>query len=107
MRPRKRSVRPVLAVVLIVAASGSYAIAVPPADTPDRPHSENMQLLGASLRAGAVTGPLPVGPGTVPWTLGTRTWRSGAGFAIQGRYDGFRVVDIRSCRNPREPTSSV
>jgi hypothetical protein len=102
MRPGKRSVLSVLAFALITVASGAYAAAVPPEDTPDRPHSENMRLLGASLRAGAVTGPPPVGPGTVPWDTRNTDLAFWGKRAIQGRYDGFRVVDIRSSRNPRE-----
>jgi hypothetical protein len=102
MRPGKRSVLPVLAVVLMIAAAGSYAVAVPPEDTPDRPHSPNMHLLGASLRAGAVTGPPPVGPGTVPWDTRNTDLAFWGRLAIQGRYDGFRVIDIRSPANPRE-----
>jgi hypothetical protein len=102
MRPGKRSVLAVLAVVVMIAAAASYAVAVPPEDTPDRPHSPNMHLLGASLRAGAVTGPPPVGPGTVPWDTRNTDLAFWGKLAIQGRYDGFRVIDIRSPGNPRE-----
>jgi hypothetical protein len=102
MRPGKRSVLAVLAIVVTIAAAGSYAVAVPPEDTPDRPHSQNMHLLGASLRAGAVTGPPPVGPGTVPWDTRNTDLAFWGNLAIQGRYDGFRVIDIRAPGNPRE-----
>jgi hypothetical protein len=102
MRPGKRSALSVLAVVLVIAASAAYAAAVPPEDTPDRPHSDNMHLLGASLRAGAVTGPPPVGPGTVPWDTRNTDLAFWEKLAIQGRYDGFRIVDIRAPGNPRE-----
>jgi hypothetical protein len=102
MRPGKRSVLAVLAIVVTIAAVGSYAVAVPPEDTPDRPHSQNMHLLGASLRAGAVTGPPPVGPGTVPWDTRNTDLAFWGKLAIQGRYDGFRVIDIRAPGNPRE-----
>jgi hypothetical protein len=102
MRPGKRSVPAVLAIVVTIAAAGSYAVAVPPEDTPDRPHSQNMHLLGASLRAGAVTGPPPVGPGTVPWDTRNTDLAFWGNLAIQGRYDGFRVIDIRAPGNPRE-----
>jgi hypothetical protein len=102
MRPGKRSALPVLALVLIIAAWGSYAAAAPPGDTPDRPHSQNLHLLGASLRAGAVTGPPPAGPGTVPWDTRNTDLAFWGQRAIQGRYDGFRVIDIRSPGDPRE-----
>jgi hypothetical protein len=102
MRPGKRSVLSALAFALIAVASSAYAATVPPEDTPDRPHSDNMRLLGASLRAGAVTGPPPVGPGTVPWDTRNTDLAFWGRRAIQGRYDGFRVVDIRSPRNPSE-----
>jgi hypothetical protein len=102
MRLGKRSVLAVLAVVVLSAAAGSYAVAVPPEDTPDRPHSQNMHLLGASLRAGAVTGPPPAGPGTVPWDTRNTDLAFWGRLAIQGRYDGFRVIDIRAPGNPRE-----
>ncbi|HKH18013.1 MAG TPA: hypothetical protein VKA57_10840 [Solirubrobacteraceae bacterium] len=61
-----------------------------------------MHLLGSSLRAGAVTGPPPAGPGTVPWDTRNTDLAFWGNTAIQGRYDGFRVVDIRSPGNPRE-----
>ena len=67
MRPGKRRALSILPLALIIAATISYgAAAAPPEDTADRPHTQNMHLLGASLRAGAVTGPPPVGPGDVP-----------------------------------------
>jgi hypothetical protein len=78
------------------------AAAVPPDDTPDRPHSRNMHLLGSSLRPGAVTGPPPVGPGTVPWDTRNTDLAFWGKTAIQGRYDGFRVIDVRAPGNPRE-----
>ena len=102
MRPGKRSALPVLASVLVIAASGSSAAAAPPDDTSDRPHSQNMHLLGSSLRAGAVTGPPPAGPGTVPWDTRNTDLAFWGKRAIQGRYDGFRVIDIKSPGNPRE-----
>jgi len=102
MRPGKRSALPVLAFVLTIAAFVSYAAAAPPDDTSDRPHSQNMHLLGSSLRAGAVTGPPPVGPGTVPWDTRNTDLAFWGKTAIQGRYDGFRVIDIRAPGNPRE-----
>jgi hypothetical protein len=68
MRPGKRLAFPVALVLILFAAMPSGAAGKQhPADTPDRPHSVNMVLVGASLRPGAVTGPPPVGPGTVPW----------------------------------------
>src|ERR671910_2255075 len=102
MRHAKRSALPILAFVLATVAYGSYAAAGPPDDTPDRPHSQNMHLLGSSLRAGAVTGPPPVGPGTVPWDTRNTDLAFWGDRAIQGRYDGFRVIDIRAPGNPKE-----
>ncbi|HET9544053.1 MAG TPA: hypothetical protein VFO88_00610, partial [Gaiellaceae bacterium] len=93
----------------LVAALLALAVAVPLAawaapryDTPDRPHSKNMHLIGASLRAGAVTGPPPAGPGTVPWDTRNTDLAFWGDLAIQGRYDGFRVIDIKAPGNPRE-----
>ncbi len=101
MRLRKRSALPVLVLVLTVAVPYGLA-AGSPGDTPDRPHSQNMHLLGASLRAGAVTGPPPVGPGEVPWDTRNTDLAFWGNTLIQGRYDGFRVIDIRAPGNPRE-----
>ncbi|HEU4450946.1 MAG TPA: hypothetical protein VFR63_13330 [Gaiellaceae bacterium] len=95
---------PALALILTIAAVAvPYGGAAgPPDDTPERPHSENMHLLGSSLRAGAVTGPPPAGPGTVPWDTRNTDLAFWGKTAIQGRYDGFRVVDIRAPGKPRE-----
>jgi hypothetical protein len=93
----------VLALVLVIATSVVYAAAAaPPGDTPDRPHSQNMHLLGASLRPGAVIGPPPVGPGDVPWDTRNTDLAFWGKTVIQGRYDGFRVIDIAAPGNPRE-----
>ena len=103
MRPGKRLVLPVVAAVLVVyAAVPSGAAAQHPADTPDRPHSDNMELVGASLRPGAVTGPPPAGPGEVPWDTRNTDLAFWGKTVIQGRYDGFRVIDVRSPRRPEE-----
>jgi hypothetical protein len=103
MRTRKRPALSILGLGLIVAATLAYtAAAAPPDDTADRPHSQNMHLLGSSLRPGAVTGPPPVGPGDVPWDTRNTDLAFWGGRAIQGRYDGFRVLDIRAPGNPRE-----
>ena len=49
---------PVLALALTIAVAVPLgAASPPPEDTADRPHSENMRLVGASLAPGAVTGP--------------------------------------------------
>jgi len=101
MRLRKRSALPVLVLLLTVAVPIGLA-AVSPFDTPDRPHSDNMELLGASLRAGAVTGPPPAGPGDVPWDTRNTDLAFWGKTVIQGRYDGFRVIDVRSPRHPKE-----
>jgi hypothetical protein len=105
MRSRRRLALPVFAFILVisfVAVPYSGATKPPPEDTPDRPHSDNMILLGASLRAGAVTGPPPVGPGTVPWDTRNTDLAFWGKTVIQGRYDGFRVVDVRNLRKPKE-----
>jgi hypothetical protein len=77
-------------------------VAAPPDDTADRPHTQNMHLLGSSLRAGAVTGPPPLGPGDVPWDTRNTDLAFWGKTAIQGRYDGFRVHDISAPGNPNE-----
>jgi hypothetical protein len=93
----------VLAVALALAVALPYgAAAAPPEDTSDRPHSQNMHLIGASLRAGAVTGPPPAGPGDVPWDTRNTDLAFWGDLVIQGRYDGFRVIDARAPGNPRE-----
>ncbi len=102
MRPWKRLAVPVLAFVATILVAVPYGAALPPDDTADRPHSQNMHLLGSSLRAGAVTGPPPVGPGTVPWDTRNTDLAFWGKNAIQGRYDGFRVLDIRAPGNPTE-----
>ena len=66
MNPAKRPYLTLIVAVVIALAIPTGAGAVPPDDTPDRPHSQNMHLIGSSLRPGAVTGPPPVGPGDVP-----------------------------------------
>ena len=73
MRGGTRLLLSVLPFVLAIAA----VVSIPAAanDSSDRPHSPNMQLLGSSLRAGAVTGPPPVGPGT--GSVGHAEHRSG------------------------------
>jgi hypothetical protein len=81
------------AAVAVALAIPTGAAAVPPDDTPDRPHSQNMHLIGSSLRAGAVTGPPPVGPGDVPWDTRNTDLAFWGDTVIQGRYDGFRVID--------------
>ena len=105
MRPGKRFALSVLAAValtFVVAAPSGAAKPPHPDDTADRPHSDNMVLVGTSLRPGAVLGPPPAGPGTVPWdTRNTDLafWRE---TVIQGRYDGFRVIDVSNRKKPRE-----
>ena len=102
MRPRKRLALPLLALAATVLVAVPFGLALPPDDTADRPHSQNMHLLGSSLRAGAVTGPPPVGPGTVPWDTRNTDLAFWGDIAIQGRYDGFRVLDVRAAGNPQE-----
>jgi hypothetical protein len=88
--------------VVTALAIPSWATAAPPDDTPDRPHSQNMHLIGSSLRAGAVTGPPPVGPGDVPWDTRNTDLAFWGDTVIQGRYDGFRVIDASAPGNPAE-----
>lgn len=103
MRTRHRPAPAILAVAALSAGALAFgAAAAPRDDTSDRPHSQNMHLLGSSLRAGAVTGPPPVGPGDVPWDTRNTDLAFWGKTAIQGRYDGFRVIDIKAPGNPRE-----
>jgi hypothetical protein len=105
MRPPRRLALPVLAVVVVLSAAvptGAAGQPRHPADTPDRPHSDDMVLMGASLRPGAVTGPLPAGPGSVPWDTRNTDLAFWDETVIQGRYDGFRVIDVSSPRRPEE-----
>src|SRR5918992_1175827 len=93
----------VVAVALtFVATAPSGAAGQQPPRDPQRPHTGNMELVGQSLRAGAVTGPPPAGPGTVTWdTRNTDLafWRK---TVIQGRYDGSGITDVSNPRRPRE-----
>ncbi|HEX6234565.1 MAG TPA: hypothetical protein VFZ63_15670 [Jiangellaceae bacterium] len=103
MRPRNRRYVPaIIAAVVILLALPFGAVATPPDDTPDRPHSQNMHLIGSSLRAGAVTGPPPAGPGDVPWDTRNTDLAFWGSTVIQGRYDGFRVIDAKAPGNPKE-----
>src|SRR5688572_21516642 len=102
MRFRKRPTLRALLVGAIAATAVPLALAAPPDDTPDRPHTKNMHLLGSSLRAGAVTGPPPTGPGTVPWDTRNTDLAFWGKTAIQGRYDGFRIIDFTNKQKPEE-----
>lgn len=103
MRSGKRFLLPVLGLALIILVAVPYgAASPPPEDTADRPHSDNLRLIGASLRAGAVTGPPPAGPGTVPWDTRNTDMAFWGKTAIQGRYDGFRIVDFTNKKKPVE-----
>jgi hypothetical protein len=92
--------------VLIVACAVAFAVpgtaAAQQRPEPQGPHSDNMRLMGASLRPGAVTGPPPAGPGTVPWDTRNTDLAFWGDRVIQGRYDGFRMIDVRKARRPRE-----
>ncbi|HSK14835.1 MAG TPA: hypothetical protein VK915_01565 [Gaiellaceae bacterium] len=103
MRSGKPRALPVLALVLVaVIAVPLGGAAGPPDDTADRPHSQNMHLIGSSLKAGAVTGPPPAGPGEVPWDTRNTDLAFWGTTTIQGRYDGFRVIDVQAPGNPRD-----
>lgn len=104
MRPGKRlALLPALALALTILVAVPYgAASPPPEDTADRPHSDNLRLIGASLRAGAVTGPPPTGPGTVPWDTRNTDMAFWGKTAVQGRYDGFRIVDFTNKKKPVE-----
>jgi len=104
VNPGKRTYLTLIVAVVIALAIPTGAGAVPPDDTPNRPHSQNMHLIGSSLRAGAVTGPPPVGPGDVPWDTRNTDLAFWGDTVIQGRYDGFRVIDARAPGNPRDLT---
>jgi hypothetical protein len=92
--------------VLVVACAVAFTVpstaAAQQRPEPQGPHSDNMRLMGASLRPGAVTGPPPAGPGTVPWDTRNTDLAFWGDRVIQGRYDGFRVIDVRKPARPRE-----
>jgi hypothetical protein len=58
-------------------------------------HSQNMHALGESLRPGSATDP-------VGWDTRNSDIAFWGDRTIQGRYDGFRIVDISAPGNPRE-----
>jgi hypothetical protein len=91
------------AVALLALATSPLTVAgAPRDDLAEKPHSKNMHLIGTSLRAGAVFGPPPAGPGDVAWDTRNTDLAFWGDRVIQGRYDGFRVIDIKSPGNPRE-----
>src|SRR5918992_4676038 len=90
-----------VALTFVVIAPSGAAGQQPPRD-PQRPHTGNMELVGQSLRAGAVTGPPPAGPGTVPWDTRNTDLAFWGERVIQGRYDGFRVIDVSEPGDPTE-----
>ena len=102
MNRQKRQYFVLVFAAVVALAIPTGAAAVPPDDTPDRPHSQNMHLVGSSLRPGAVTGPPPVGPGDVPWDTRNTDLAFWGDIVIQGRYDGFRVIDAKAPGNPKE-----
>jgi len=101
MRSIKRLVLPALVFVLTIVLAVPYGVAQLPPE-PTGPHTDNLELRGASLRAGAVFGPPPAGPGDVPWDTRNTDLAFWNNIVIQGRYDGFRVINVRASGNPRE-----
>ena len=61
-----------------------------------------MQFVGISPQPGAVFGPPPAGPGDVPWDTRNTDLAFWGDRVIQGRYDGFRVIDVKNKRAPVE-----
>jgi hypothetical protein len=102
MRPGKRFALSVLAAVALTLIAAAPSAAQGPPRDPQRPHTGNMELVGQSLRAGAVLGPPPAGPGTVPWDTRNTDLAFWKKTVIQGRYDGFRIIDVSDPRRPRE-----
>src|SRR3712207_1968533 len=102
MRSGKRQTLSVGAAVALMFVTAPSATAQQPPRDPQRPHTGNMELVGQSLRAGAVTGPPPAGPGTVPWDTRNTDLAFWGETVIQGRYDGFPVIDVRNPPPPRE-----
>jgi hypothetical protein len=101
MRP-KRLTLPFLGAVLAIVLALPYGAAALQPPEPPGPHTDNLRLKGASLRPGAVTGPPPAGPGDVPWDTRNTDLAFWNNIAIQGRYDGFRVINIRASGHPEE-----
>ena len=91
MRSGKRFALSMLAAVALTFIAAAPSGAQEPPRDPQRPHTGNMELVGQSLRAGAVTGPPPAGPGVVPWDTRNTDLAFWKKTVIQGRYDGFRV----------------
>jgi hypothetical protein len=85
-----RRIALVLAVTAFVAFPGTAG-----ADHKSDVHSQNMHALGESLRPGANDDP-------VGWDTRNSDIAFWGDRVIQGRYDGFRIVDISAPGNPKE-----
>ena len=100
MRPGKRFALPVLALALAF-----LAVAVPIGGAASRRRTtrptgrtaDNLRLIGVESRPPEQSpGPPPAGPGTVPWDTRNTDLAFWGKTAIQGRYDGFRIVDFKA-----------
>jgi hypothetical protein len=102
MRTGKRFALSVSAAIVatLVSAAPSGAQDIP--RDPERPYTGNMELVGQTLRLGAPFGPPPAGPGTVPWDTRNTDLAFWKKTVIQGRYDGFRIIDVSNPERPRE-----
>ena len=102
MRLVKRPLLLVLGLAAFMFTAFAYgAAAVKP--VPQGPVSgPEMQLIGISARPGAVFGPPPAGPGDVPWDTRNTDLAFWGDRVVQGRYDGFRIIDVKNKRAPVE-----
>jgi hypothetical protein len=102
MRLVKRPVLLVLGLAVFVFTAFAYGAAANK-PVPQGPVSgPEMELVGISARPGAVFGPPPAGPGDVPWDTRNTDLAFWGNWVIQGRYDGFRIIDVKNKRAPVE-----
>jgi hypothetical protein len=90
MLRRPRGLVWVLALLVVLVAPAAAA-----ADHARDPHSANVRALGESLRAGSVADP-------VGWDTRNTDLAFWGNRVVQGRYDGFRILDISRPSAPRE-----
>lgn len=93
MKSRALTVPALLATSIVIAAAG-YPLAVE-AIHKDDPQSKNIHAIGESLRPGGVTDP-------IGWDTRNTDLAFRGKLAVQGRYDGFRLIDVSAPGKPKE-----